>query len=194
MPLSLSNISKRFDDKILFKDFTCHFNDKGLYLLIGDSGVGKTTLLRIIAGLDKDFDGDIKLTNLRGISYCFQEYRLFPNLTAFDNVLLAAFDSSSQTNKTKVENMLLALGFSKKDMHLYVHELSGGMKQRISFARAILYDSDVLLLDEPTKELDSSLVKTVNEIIINEARERLVILISHHPEEIENESAIKIFI
>ena len=109
----------------------------------------------------------------------FQEYRLFPNLNLIDNVLLTSFDVYNDYDKAKTENLLLNLGFSKNDLVLMPNELSGGMKQRVSFARAILHASPVLLLDEPTKELDSALKDEIIKIIVKESENRLVIVVTH---------------
>ena len=77
--LILNNVSKAFGDKVLFENLSLEFNT-GLYLIRGNSGIGKTTLLRIIAGLDTDYDGEVIGGGLKNVSFSFQEYRLFPTL------------------------------------------------------------------------------------------------------------------
>ena len=86
-------------------------------------------------------------------------------------------------DEEKAKALLSRLNFSEADMYLMPSQLSGGMKQRISFARAIMKNSSCLLLDEPTKELDAELVKKLSEIIENEAKSRLVILVTHDEEQ-----------
>ena len=86
---------------------------------------------------------------------------------------------------TEAEEMLISLGIQKSDQSLYPAELSGGMKSRISLARAFLKSMPILLLDEPTSELDKENADLVRALIISEAKKRLVIIVSHNPEEIE---------
>ena len=192
MTLSLKNITKVFSDKTVFKDFSYDFSETGIYALVGDSGVGKTTLLRIISGLDTDFSGEVIGGGFENVSYAFQEYRLFKNLTALENAMLAYIDKRSCENTAKAMSLLKRLGFSEKEANLYPGELSGGMKVRVALARAILKKSSVLLLDEPTKELDPALCQTVYEIIKEEAKTRLVIIVTHNRDEIEFLNANKI--
>ena len=194
MSLKITNLTKSFGEKQIFTDFSYSFADKGLYLLVGKSGIGKTTLLRIISGLDKDFSGTVNFGRLKGISYCFQEHRLFPELNAIDNVILGAFNDKKQKNREQAEAALKKLGFSEKDILLYPSELSGGMKQRVAFTRAILHEADVLLLDEPTKELDLQMTEILKEIILNESKKRLVIMVSHKSEDFEINGTEKIII
>ncbi len=185
MSLRIKNLCKSFDKKTIFRDFTYYFQDTGIYALRGDSGVGKTTLLRIIAGLDKKYYGKVLGASAGQVSFCFQEHRLFSHLSAFDNVLKASFSEESYHNRKLTKAMLKRLNFSDSDMLLCPEELSGGMKQRVAFARAVLKKSNILLLDEPTKELDTALRDTVLEIIAEESKKRLVIFVTHKPEEIE---------
>ena len=179
MALTLSKINKSFDKKTIFRDLSYIFQDKGLYILKGVSGVGKTTLLRIIAGLDNDFTGEVSGGGVSNVSYCFQEHRLFPNLSAYDNIAKVSFKDASEINKQSAYEMLQRLNFSESDTKLLPKELSGGMRQRVAFARAVLKKTSVLLLDEVTKELDPSLVETVVSIIAEESKNRLVIAVTH---------------
>lgn len=179
MSLQIKNLTKRFGRNVILGDFSYDFKEKGVYLIKGDSGVGKTTLLRIIAGLDKDFDGEITGGGLGKVSMAFQEYRLFPTLNALDNVLKVAFNEPSADDVKRTEDLLSYLSYTPEDMKKYPNELSGGMKQRVSLARAFLAEGEILLLDEPTKELDSELASKVNELILREGKRRLVIVVSH---------------
>lgn len=178
MSLQLLNLKKQFDEKIILSDFSYSFSDTGLYVLAGESGKGKTTLLRMIAGLDEKYDGKILDGGVKNVSFVFQEHRLFENLTAFENVLLA-FKSPSSEDREFVSYILDKLKISKKDSNLYPKELSGGMRQRISIARALCKKSKILLLDEPFKELDWGLKEIVCDLINKEAENRIVILVSH---------------
>lgn len=186
MSLIIQNLTKCFDKKKLFSDFSYEFKDKGLYLLRGDSGAGKTTLLRMISGLDKNFSGSIIGGGASNVSFAFQEYRLFPSLNAIENVMIAS-KVESQTDLDCAKLLLKKLGLSEEDTLLYPSELSGGMKQRVSLARAFLKSAPILILDEPTKELDEALVHSLYNIIKNEAQERLVLLSTHDniPEDVE---------
>ena len=159
---------------------------------MGPSGVGKTTLLRIVAGLDREFSGSVTGGGLGNVSYVFQEYRLFPTLTALDNAALVFEDKSKGREAARL--LLTELGFSEDELRLYPHGLSGGMKQRVSLARALLSDAPVLLLDEATKELDSELVSKVLGMIKKEAEHRTVIMVTHNPDEAKILGATEVFI
>ena len=182
--LEIKNLSKSFDGKILFKNFSYSFSDRGVYAVVGESGIGKTTLLRMIAGLDKDYDGEIVGGGAKKVSFAFQEYRLFPWLSAIDNVIFAISDRKDEAVTKKAYDMLSKLGFNESDMKLTPDELSGGMKQRVSIARAMLFDAPIMLLDEPTKELDSGNADVVRSLILEESEHRLVIVVTHNSEDI----------
>ena len=184
MSLRIKNLSKKFGSKVIFNGFSYDFEDSGIYALTGESGIGKTTLLRIIAGLDKDYVGELLDGGIGAVSMAFQEHRLFPVLNALENVVFAISDSKNKAVLDKAKNMLSDLGFSDSDMSLYPRELSGGMKQRVSLARAFLADSKILLLDEPTKELDAANARRVREIIRSLSKKKTVILVSHNDEDL----------
>ena len=179
MSLELKSINKSFGEKLLFRDFSYNFTDTGLYAITGESGRGKTTLLRLIAGLDNSYDGEITGVEENDISICFQEHRLFGALTALQNITEVSFQNASDDDRVRAKLLLQRLGFTENDMQLYPKELSGGMKQRVAFARAILRESRILLLDEPTKELDDATKSLMLDVIREESEKRLVIMVSH---------------
>lgn len=189
MSIVIKNLSKSFDTKQIFKNFSLEFPQNGVSMLSGESGVGKTTLLRMISGLDTDFSGEISGGGIKNCSVAFQEYRLFPTLSALDNLIFANHDKKTAENTKEALEMLLSLGFKEADAVLFPGELSGGMKQRVSLARAFLRKAPILLLDEPTKELDEENANRALEIIKNEAKSRLVILVSHNKADAEKLNA-----
>lgn len=192
MALEIKNLSKSFGEKRILENFSQIFEEKGIYSLTGESGAGKTTLLRLISGLDTDYSGEIVGGGFKNVSFAFQEYRLFPELSALDNVIFANNDKKSEAVINEAKEMLLRLGIDEKDMSLLPSELSGGMKQRVSLARAFLRRTPILLLDEPTKELDNQNAALVLEEIKKQGQERLVILVSHNLDDVDALSAVKI--
>ena len=178
MTLEITNLSKKYTDDYVLRNFSYKFNENGVYIIVGKSGSGKTTLMRLIAGLDKKFDGEIIGGGIGNTSVAFQEYRLFETLSALENVYLEKSEDRDEAKK-----LLLALGFTNEDCEKSPGELSGGMKQRVSIARAILKKSPILCLDEPTKEIGKENVSRLIEIIKSESEKRLVIIITHNEDD-----------
>ena len=172
--IKIRNLKKSFDKNVIFNGLDLEFPDTGAYALRGPSGCGKTTLLRIISGLDTDFEGDVAVTGR--ISYVFQENRLIPSLTAYENVYEICRD------REKSEYLLSLFGLSE-DTGKYPAGLSGGMNRRVAIARALSYPHDILLLDEPFTALDGQIKNTVAEYIDRTEKDKLVILVTHDPEE-----------
>ena len=173
MSLKINNLTKKFGEKTVFDDFSYSFDQTGLYIITGESGIGKTTLLRMIAGLDKDYSGEITDAGIDNVSFMFQEYRLFPSLSALKNASISLKDTAD------AEALLKRLGFADEDLKKRPNHLSGGMKQRVAFARAVLMGSPILILDEPTKELDPESIGIMLEIIKEQAEKRLVLTVTH---------------
>lgn len=181
MKIEIRGLTKYYDKKPVIKDLSLSLKGPGLYIIKGDSGVGKTTLLRIISGIDKKYTGSVTRIDHGEVSFAFQEYRLFDSLCALENVSVGARDVASNF---RARALLLRLNFTEREMYLSSDELSGGMKQRISLARAFFHKGQLLLLDEPTKELDPTNVKCVHDLIKEAAKERLVIMVTHKTEDI----------
>ena len=177
MSLIINNLNKKFGRNVIFENFSYTFNTTGLYVITGNSGRGKTTLLRIIAGLDNDYSGQVTGGGIGNISMHFQEYRLFENLTVLENITKVSKHGCVCVDKAK--DLLMSLGINDNDLNKYPNELSGGMKMRVSFARAVLKDAPVLLLDEALKELDINSITAICHVIEEEAKKRLVILVTH---------------
>ena len=173
MSLKISNLNKKFGEKVILESFSHTFDTTGLYVITGESGIGKTTLLRIIAGLDKDYTGEIVGGGIGNVSFMFQEYRLFPALSALKNSAISTQDTNEAVN------LLKRLGFSDEDLKKKPNHLSGGMKQRVAFARAVLMEAPILILDEPTKELDPESIGIMLAVIKEQAEKRLVIAVTH---------------
>lgn len=181
MSVYLNNVTKAFDGRTVLEGVSFDFPEHGAVAVIGKSGSGKTTLLRIIAGLDRTYRG--KAVTEGAVAVSFQEYRLFPALNALENVLLAVKGNPTDGQKKRAEELLMQLGFCAEDMKKTPDGLSGGMKQRVSLARAFMSDAPTVILDEPTKELDEALAAVVRNLIQNEARSRLVIFTAHGQEQ-----------
>ncbi len=157
--MQLSNITKKYGDLAVFQDFSIKFVEGEVCGILGASGCGKTTLLNIIAGIT-DFQGQL---DTRGkISYIFQSTRLLDNLTVYKNLeyVLSGNGYSKEELNSKIESMLKSVNLWE-ERSKYPRQLSGGMSQRVSLARAFIYDAPVLLMDEPFKGLDISLKKQI---------------------------------
>ena len=144
--LEIKNFSKSYSGEEVYKNFNLTLNEGEITCVLGASGSGKTTLLNAIAGLI-DFEGSI--TPLK-CSYVFQSPRLLPNLTVFENLKLVCSDDA------KILEMLEKVQLSDK-AESYPIKLSGGQAQRVAIARAFLFQSEIILLDEPFSSLDLKL-------------------------------------
>lgn len=178
---------------LVFKDFTCGYEEKCVFehfdlkldggkinVILGGSGVGKTTLLNAIAGL-KSYGGSID-GNDEGISYIFQKDRLIPTISVFKNLDLALRGVYKDKNerKKRIEEMAAALEIQDILKSLPTN-ISGGQAQRASMARAFLYPSKVMLLDEPFKALDTALKTRLirNFVRLCEGADKTVVFVTH---------------
>ena len=198
--LSVSNLSVSFDDNHVLDGFNLDLQSGDIFALLGDSGSGKSSALRFIAGLESASNGRVALDGnnlsldgnhsvkpeLREIGMVFQDYALFPHMTVFQNI---SFGIDCLSKKDKIERVqtlleLISLqGIEKK----YPHQLSGGEQQRVSLARSLATSPKLLLLDEPFSSLDKShrdqLVQEVRVILKNAGVTS--ILVTHDESEAE---------
>lgn len=182
--LKLNNISFSFDKKVIFDGFSVELKKGEILAVMGPSGCGKTTLLGLVAGLYTPQKGEI-INSFEKIAYVFQEPRLFPWLTVKEN-LLAVLEENGEASEKAVLECLSLVGLADS-ANLYPNELSGGMKSRVSLARALVFGGDLFLFDEPFAALDEELRHTLA-IKIKEyirARGASLILVTHNREDAE---------
>lgn len=182
MSLNIINLSKSYDKHVVFENFSLALREKEINCILGESGCGKTTLLNIIAQIDKEFTGQLVGFSNLSFSYIFQETRLLPWYTVYQN--LAVILSHEEDKENIIETYLKLVGLIDYKGY-YPYQLSGGMKQRLSIARAFAVKSDILLMDEPFKGLDPGLKKTLIEAFIDlwEQDKRTIIFVTHDIDE-----------
>ena len=180
--ISINNISKKYDQDYVIKDFSYDFLDRGLYILFGKSGSGKTTLLNIISGAisfdsgsiniyDKKYEGNVNYDN-NLIAYITQNTYFINYLTVFDNLKLCNDDVD------KIKKYLK--GFEVIDkISSYPNELSGGERQRIAIIMALLQNRKIILLDEPTANLDYKNSKKIIDLLQDLKSKCLIICATH---------------
>lgn len=177
MNIGTEHIFLSYGNTNVLKDFTISLPERGIIGLFGPSGCGKTTLLHLLAGLIRPDSGTVKGPESERIAVVFQEDRLIPWMTAFDNVDLIVKD------RAVTDSWMDRIGM-KDRKNSYPHELSGGMKRRVALARALAFRSGLLMLDEPFNGLDEDLKNLFYDMIRKAAEEKPVLLICHDWDEI----------
>ncbi|MGQ9620934.1 MAG: ABC transporter ATP-binding protein [Bacteroidales bacterium] len=183
--MEIKGLYKKFDDLELFKDFSISFNEGEITCFLGPSGCGKTTLLNIIGRIVSPDNGIIEGFSDKNISYIFQDPSLIPWKTVRGNIDFVIDRGMTPVERLKVTERLLKLVELEEFADYYPAKLSGGMRQRVSIARAFAYSSDVILMDEPFKGLDIklklNLIQTFSHIWL--ADKRTVIFVTHDVDE-----------
>lgn len=168
----LENIYKSFDEKNVLENISLKINSDNPMCIVAPSGTGKSTLLNIIAGIDSPTSGKI-ITNTKKISFQFQESRLFPHLTLMENLIL-----SLKMNRNQIIEKSCNL-LSEKEFDTRTCESSGGMKRRCEIIRALLFKSDMVILDEPFSFLDEECRKKSIEFILKNVSNRILVVATH---------------
>ncbi len=167
----LKNITKAYDGKTVLDGINLEIPENGIFGIFGASGHGKTTLIRILCGLEKPDGGEVIGTRGIKFSVVFQEDRLLPSLTALENVALVS-------DKVTAAEILKKVGLSDS-ADKYPSEMSGGMSRRTAIARALAYSGDVLILDEPFKGLEAELKERIGGLFREYAQSKPVIIVTH---------------
>ena len=200
----LNNVNKYFNKNRknqihVINNTSLELGETGITALLGPSGSGKTTLLNVISGLDKVNSGNIyinkkRITKVRSskvdeirnlnIGYIFQNFNLIEDLTVYDNVAIVLKMigiKDKEEIKKKVDYVLYKVGMYKYRKRIAAM-LSGGEKQRVGIARAIVKNPNIIIADEPTGNLDSKNTIEIMNIIKSISKEKLVILVTHEKE------------
>ena len=176
--LELKNISKKFKDRQILSDFNLTVEENKILAIVGPSGGGKTTLLRMLAGLEKIDSGEIiyngeslpidELEKRNLLGFVFQDFQLFPHLTVLENLVLSPIKTMNMAKndaEKKAIELLERLGLEKQ-INNYPTSLSGGQKQRVALARAMMIEPKIIGYDEPTSALDPELRLEVEKLIL----------------------------
>jgi putative ABC transport system ATP-binding protein len=200
--IDLDAVTKRYHvgdvDVIALDGIDLHVDESAFVVILGPSGCGKTTLLNLIGALDTPSEGTIKVDGIdltsassveragfrrRSVSFVFQSFNLFPGLTALENVEFGADVAGRADARRLATEALVSVGLGDRLDH-FPHQLSGGEQQRVAIARALATGNSVLLADEPTGELDFRTGVQILEVLEQQARAGLTVLIVTHNREI----------
>ena len=175
--IEFRNVSFSYGKNKVLTNFNFNIAKGERICLFAPSGFGKTTILRLIMGLEKPQSGEIKGIKEKKIAAVFQEDRLIPQKTVLENIML--FDG-----KKNAENILNRLSL-KETENLYPNNLSGGMARRIAIARALNSGGDIYIFDEPFNGIDNENIEKTAQLINEHTKNTTVILVSHKTEEAE---------
>ena len=191
--LQIRGLSKKFGKKQVIDQLDLDIPTGSILSVVGPSGGGKTTFLRILAGLEKADEGtflldgqafspDLLKEDEQVVGVVFQDFQLFPHLSVFDNITLApklVLKESKEKYTEKVKKLAEQLGISEL-LESYPYQLSGGQKQRVALARAMAMEPKVLAYDEPTSALDPALRQQVEELILGLKEEGVTQIVVTH--------------
>ena len=174
----LSNVYKSYEDKEIFADVSLNIHD-GFVALMGESGTGKTTLLRLVSGLEKPDKGSVEVDGT--VAFVFSNPNLFESVNVLKNVT-CSMDGKKSENESQAKEILKKMGLENELMSK-PSKLSTGMAQRVSIARAVASNRDIYLLDEPFRGLDEKTRLDVMEYLKEFLKEKTVIMVTHDTEE-----------
>ena len=188
--VSLRDIVVEFDGQRILDGLNLDIHDKEFVTLLGSSGCGKTTTLRLIAGFLEPNAGQVLLKGQditgvppykRPVNTVFQKYALFPHLNVFENVAfgLRLKKMDEETIRRKVRNMLEVVGLKGFERRS-IGQMSGGQQQRVAIARALAMKPEIMLFDEPTSALDPELVGEVLNVMLDLAKEGMTMVVVTH--------------
>lgn len=180
--ICINNLSKAYGENKVFTDYSVVIKENVTTVVTGKSGVGKTTLLNILSGIERMDEGTITGIEGKSISMVFQENRLCENLTARLNVEMVL--RKGEKSREELEELFSLCGLDFNDKRP-VSEYSGGMKRRVAIIRALAFEADLYLFDEPLKGLDEETYKNTLNLIKECIKGKTAVWVSHKPSEVE---------
>lgn len=184
--IRIKNISKAYGDKQVLNHISKELPSGETTVIMGASGCGKTTLLRILLGLEKADSGEVTGMPER-VAVLFQEDRLCEDISAYENIALVLerkrTRAQKDAQKCRIEQEAAQVSITAEDLTQNVMELSGGMRRRIALLRALLYDADCVILDEPFKGLDAATKEIVMQYVKEKVAGRTTFLVTHEQAE-----------
>lgn len=178
----IKNISKTYGEKQVLSKLSKEFLAGETTVIMGASGCGKTTLLRILLGLEMPDNGEV-IGMPEKVSVLFQEDRLCEDGSAYENIALVLERRKTRVQKDaqrrKIEQEAAQVGITADDLKQNVMKLSGGMRRRIALLRALLYDADCVILDEPFKGLDATTKQIVMQYVKEKTAGKTTFLVTH---------------
>ena len=203
MEILINNLTKKYKkkrkDNLILDDINVTFESNKLYMIVGKSGVGKTTFLKCISLLTNVDSGTVKVNNKdltklnnqelsdfrnKNIGFVFQEYNLLEFITTRENILLPTLKNKNNKNKEDRLKTLLDFVNLTDKIDYYPDELSGGEKQRVAITRALINDPDIILADEPTGNIDSKNKENIIKIFKNISNDNKCVIVVTHDNEI----------
>ncbi len=191
--LILKNICKSYGKTNILNNISLEINDGEIVSILGPSGSGKTTFLNSILGITEIDSGSINFNDKeisklpmeqRNFNIVFQDYALFPHLTAYKNIVYGLKNKPNISTQQEVDELIERLGLSEH-LHKKIDQLSGGQKQRVALARTLVMKPKILLLDEPFSALDGVIKESIKSKIKEIATQYKLttIIVTHDPEE-----------
>ena len=182
--IEILNLSKHFfinDKRIdVLKELNLSIKKDKITVILGRSGCGKTTLLRLIAGLEGVSLGEIKFKEQAKIGFVFQEPRLMPFLNVYENIVFAL--KKHEIDEVKIDRLISMIGLSDFKFAA-ISQLSGGMSSRVSLARVLAYEANLILMDEPFAALDAFTRASMQAEILKLQTGKTIIFVTHNVDE-----------
>ncbi|MBN2176095.1 MAG: ABC transporter ATP-binding protein [Demequinaceae bacterium] len=178
-PIALRKVTRRYDDVVVFDKLTLELDEEHVTAVMGSNGSGKTTIARLVLGLDAADGGTVSGLDGRRPAAVFQENRLCDHLSAVNNVCLVL----DHPDRAYAEEHLRRAGLPDEAMHRPVRTLSGGQRRRVAIVRALAGDADLVVMDEPFSGIDADSKADLVQYIRDRLRGRTALLITHDARE-----------
>lgn len=189
--ITVKLLTKSYGEKQVLNDLNVSFEEQKTTCIMGESGCGKTTLLRILLGIEKQDSGEVTGLEQKKIVAVFQEDRLCNDFNAITNIKMVL---DKAFTKEQIISHLNEVGLAIECLAKPMKQLSGGMKRRVAIVRSIIVESDVILMDEPLKGLDMTTKNMVVDYIKQHTKDKTLIIVTHQEEEVScfNSALVKL--